>query len=52
MPWGESVISWETVGVSSQTKAMKLKADGTPITDWIEAFPEDEVLWLAADDPG
>jgi hypothetical protein len=28
-----------------------LQADGTPITGWIGAFPEDEVVRLAAEYP-
>ena len=49
MLWDESFISWQTIGVSSQPTAVMLAPDGTPITGWIGAFPEDEVLRLAAE---
>ncbi len=49
MLWDESFISWQTIGVSSQPTAVMLAPDGTPITGWIGAFPEDEVLQLAAE---
>jgi len=52
MLWDESFISWQEIGVSSQPAAVMLKADGTPITGWMGAFPEDEVLRLAAENPG
>jgi thioredoxin-like negative regulator of GroEL len=51
MLWDESFISWQAIGVSSQPTAVMLQADGTPITGWIGAFPEDEVLRLAAENP-
>jgi hypothetical protein len=51
MLWDESFISWEAIGVTSQPTAVMLQADGTPITGWIGAFPEDEVLRLAAENP-
>lgn len=51
MLWDESFISWQAIGVSSQPAAVLLTADGTPITGWIGAFPEDEVLRLAAEHP-
>lgn len=49
MLWDESFISWQTIGVTSQPTAVMLAPDGTPITGWIGAFPEDEVLQLAAE---
>ncbi len=51
MLWDESFISWEAIGVTSQPTAVMLQADGTPITGWIAAFPEDEVLRPAAQNP-
>lgn len=48
MLWDESFISWQTIGVTSQPAAVMLQPDGTPITGWLGAFPEDEVLQLAA----
>ena len=48
MLWDESFISWQTLGVTAQPAAVMLQPDGTPITGWLGAFPEDEVLQLAA----
>jgi hypothetical protein len=49
MLWDESFQSWQALGVASQPAAVMFAADGTLITDWIGAFPEDEVLRLAAE---
>ncbi|WP_395080904.1 TlpA family protein disulfide reductase, partial [Ilumatobacter sp.] len=49
MLWDESFLSWQALGVTSQPAAVMFAADGTPITGWIGAFPEDEVLRLAAE---
>jgi hypothetical protein len=49
MLWDESFQSWQALGVTSQPAAVMFAADGTPITGWIGAFPEDEVLRLAAE---
>jgi|TARA_B110000967_G_C18717038_1_gene475667 hypothetical protein len=48
-PRDESFISWQAIGVTSQPTAVMLQADGTPITEWIGAFPEDKVWRLAAE---
>lgn len=52
MLWDESFISWEVIGISSQPAAVMLEPDGSLITGWIGAFPEDEVLALAAEHAG
>jgi hypothetical protein len=49
MLWDESFITWTELGITSQPSAILLAADGTPITGWIGAFPEDETLRLAQD---
>ena len=49
MLWDESFISWQTIGVSSQPAAVMLAPDGSLITGWIGAFPEEDVLELAAE---
>jgi hypothetical protein len=49
MLWDESFQSWQVLGVTSQPAAVMFAADGTPLTGWIGAFPEDEVLRLAAE---
>jgi hypothetical protein len=49
MLWDESFRSWQTLGITSQPAAVMFAADGTPITGWVGAFPEDEVLRLAAE---
>ncbi|WP_394936390.1 TlpA family protein disulfide reductase, partial [uncultured Ilumatobacter sp.] len=49
MLWDQSFLSWQALGVTSQPAAVMFAADGTPITGWIGAFPEDEVLRLAAE---
>jgi hypothetical protein len=48
MLWDESFQSWIELGVSSQPTAVLLAPDGSIITGWIGAFPEDTVLELAA----
>ena len=47
MLWDESFITWTELGITSQPSAILLAADGTPITGWIGAFPEEETLRLA-----
>jgi len=47
MLWDQSFLSWQALGVTSQPAAVMFAANGTPITGWIGAFPEDEVLRLA-----
>ena len=49
MLWDESFQSWQALGISSQPAAVLFAADGTPISEWRGAFPEDEVLQLSAD---
>lgn len=49
MLWDESFASWQALGVTSQPTALLLAPDGTAITGWLGAFPEDEVLELAAE---
>ena len=49
MLWDESFYSWQVLGVSSQPTAILFAPDGTAITGWRGAFPEDEVLRLAAE---
>ena len=48
MLWDESFISWQALSVTSQPTALVLAPDGTPLAGWLGAFPEDEVLELAA----
>ena len=48
MLWDESFQSWQALGVTGQPAAVLFAADGTPITTWFGAFPEDEVLSLSA----
>ena len=52
MLWDDSFQSWQALGINSQPAAVMFAADGTPITGWIGAFPEDEVLRLAAESRG
>ncbi len=49
MLWDESFQSWQALGITSQPAAVMFAADGTPITGWIGAFPEDEVVRLAVE---
>ena len=48
MLWDESFISWDVIGVRSQPTAVMLAPDGEALAGWLGAFPEDEVLELAA----
>jgi hypothetical protein len=48
MLWDESFISWQALSVTSQPTALLLAPDGTPLAGWLGAFPEGEVLELAA----
>jgi hypothetical protein len=47
--WDEKFQSWPARGITSQPAAVMFAADGTPLTGWIGAFPEDEVVRLAAE---
>ncbi len=49
MYWDETFVSWDAFGIRGQPAAVLLTADGEPITGWSGAFPEDEVLRLAAE---
>ena len=49
MLWDESFEAWIVLGVTSTPTALLLAPDGEPIAGWIGAFPEDEVLRLAAE---
>ena len=49
MLWDESFISWQVIGISSQPAAVMLEPDGSLIKGWAGAFPEAEVLSLAAE---
>lgn len=49
MLWDESSQSWIELGVTSQPTAVMFTPDGTIITGWVGAFPEDQVLELAAE---
>lgn len=49
MLWDSSFQSWQVLGVASQPTAVLFAADGSPITGWFGAFPEDEVLRLSAE---
>lgn len=49
MLWDESFQSWDALGITGQPAAVLFAADGTPITGWFGAFPEDEVLRLSAE---
>ncbi len=49
MLWDESFYSWQVIGISSQPAAVMLAPDGSLIKGWTGAFPEDEVLALAAE---
>lgn len=49
MLWDESYETWDALGITSQPSAVLIAADGTPITSWFGAFPQDEVLKLAAE---
>jgi len=48
MLWDESFESWTALDVASQPAAILFAADGTMIQRWRGAFPEAEVLALAA----
>jgi hypothetical protein len=52
MLWDETFESWQHYGVASQPAAELLSPDGEIIAGWLGAFPEDEVLQLAADASG
>ena len=47
--WDETFETWAAIGISSQPAAALLGADGEVLGGWLGAFPEDEVLQLAAD---
>lgn len=49
MLWDESFESWIVLGVTSTPTALLLAPDGSAIAGWIGAFPEEEVLRLAAE---
>jgi len=49
MLWDESFQSWQALGIASQPAAVLFSAEGAPIAKWSGAFPEDEVLSLAAE---
>jgi len=49
MLWDESFKSWEVIGITSQPAAVMLEPDGSLIKGWSGAFPEGEVLELAAE---
>ncbi|MEZ7961271.1 MAG: hypothetical protein QMC04_05010 [Ilumatobacter sp.] len=44
----ESFQSLQALGITSQPSAILFAADGTPITGWLGAFPENEAPELAA----
>ena len=48
MYWDETFESWVALGVTGQPAAVLLSADGEVLAGWRGAFPEDEVLRLAA----
>ncbi len=48
MLWDESFQSWIELGITGQPAAVFVSPDGELITGWFGAFPEDEVLDLAA----
>ncbi len=48
MLWDESFVSWQVIGVRSQPTAVMLGPNGEVLGGWLGAFPEDEVLELAA----
>ena len=48
MLWDESFLSWDVIGVRSQPAAVMLSPEGEALAGWLGAFPEDEVLELAA----
>ena len=48
MLWDESFRSWQALGVAGQPAAVMFAADGTEIGRWFGAFPEGDVLDLAA----
>ncbi|MEM8746808.1 MAG: hypothetical protein AAGF91_08915 [Actinomycetota bacterium] len=52
MLWDESFQTWAEIGITSQPSAVLLAPDGSPIQGWIGAYPEDEVLRLAAESRG
>ena len=49
MYWDETFQSWAEFGIQSQPAAALLAPDGSVLGGWLGAFPEDEVLSLAAD---
>lgn len=49
MIWDESFDSWAYYGVRGQPTAILVDPQGDPITMWVGAFDEDEVLELAAE---
>jgi len=48
MIWDEGFDTWAYYGVRGQPTAILLDPNGNPITGWLGAFPEDEVLEIAA----
>ena len=48
MYWDETFESWAAFGIRSQPAAVLFAPDGTVLSGWLGAFPEDEVLELAA----
>ena len=49
MYWDETFTSWQVFGIRSQPAAALLAPDGEVLAGWLGAFPEDEVLSLAAE---
>ena len=49
MLWDGSFQSWQALGVTSQPAAILFAADGTQVANWLGAFPQDDVLELAAE---
>lgn len=47
MLWDESFESWIELGVTSQPTSVLLTPDGTIITGWVGAVPEEQVLELS-----
>ncbi len=48
MLWDSSFESWTAFEITGQPTAIMLSPDGEEIGRWRGAFPEDEVLELAA----
>ena len=49
MYWDETFESWQVFGIRSQPAAALLAPDGEVLAAWLGAFPEGEVLRLAAE---